>query len=122
MDLFFTGFEKRALQDTRLKEDIATGLTSIIPFGSTAHTLTKKVRGDKDTGIEWLSRMGGNIGAQTLAMSLMKQGPFGRLPTKASSAAALVGIPASEILANRWIHGHKYDEKGKLKKKYKRKD
>jgi hypothetical protein len=119
---FIAGFEKRALQNTRLKEDLATAGTSLLPFGTTLHTALKdKKSGDR--GWEWGGRiLGGGVGAIP-GKSLIQHGMHSNSKGKVLGGvlATLAGGIGGEVLANRLIHKGKYDAKGNLKAQYKSK-
>jgi len=122
MESFWDGFEKRALQNTRLKEDLATAGTALLPFGTTLHTALKdKKSGDR--GWEWGGRLlGGAVGAspgKALITSSMHSNSKGKL--LGGALATLAGAAGGEVLANRLIHKGKYDAKGNLKAQYKSK-
>lgn len=115
MERFFLGFEKRALQDTRQREDLVTAGTALIPLGTTAHTALKSEKG-KDSGKEWLSRLGANMAGRFvvgLPVAAVTGGDY-----TSTILAAMAGGAGGEVLANRLVHADKYDEEGKLKKKY----
>lgn len=111
---FWRGFQKTALMHKRRDEDLAVAGTSIIPLGSTIHTLAKSKKGG-NRGKEWLSRMGG-AGAGAVLGSL--PGLLAKSPTL-SSLGGLAGGAAGEVAASRLVHKHKYDSKGNLKPEYK---
>ena len=111
---FWNGFEKRALMHKRKDEDLAVAGTSLIPLGSTTHTLAKSKKGG-DRGKEWLARMAGS-GAGGLVGAI--PGILAKKPGL-SSLGGLAGAAAGEVAASRMLHKHKYDAKGNLKPEYK---
>lgn len=121
MEKFFEGFEKEALQLSRGEEDLATGVTSILPLGTTLHTILKSEKGG-DRGKEWLGRMGGSIagglggGLVGVLPGLLLNNPG--LTQAGGQVGGIAGGVGGEILANRLVHKGKYDEAGVLKKKH----
>jgi len=115
MNAFWTGFEKRALQETRSMEDLSVGASALPPLGTTLHTAMKDKAG-KDSGKEWLARIGGGIAGSALGgvigAAVSKGNPLGLY------AGGWAGIVGGEILASRLVHSGKYDEKGRLKAEY----
>ena len=130
MNAFWAGFEKRALQETRSMEDLSVGASTLIPLGTTLHVALKDKAG-KDSGTEWLARMGGTIAGSALGGviggKIYKGKRFGGLnevltfytgKTLGQTAGAMAGAAGGEILASRLVHSGKYDEKGRLKAEY----
>jgi len=129
MNAFWNGFEKRALQETRSMEDLSVGASTLIPLGTTLHTALKDKAG-KDSGTEWLARMGGAIAGGALGgaigRKIFKAKPrslskdldvlFGK--TLGQIAGSVAGVAGGEILASRLVHSGKYDKKGRLKAEY----
>ena len=112
MNAFWAGFEKRALQETRPMEDLAVGASALAPLGTTLHTALKDKAG-KNSGTEWLARIGGAIAGSALGgvigAAVSKGNPLGHY------VGGLAGVAGGEILASRLVHSGKYDEKGRLK-------
>ena len=118
MKRFWDGFEKRALQDTRLKEDLVTAATSAVPLGTTLHTALKDKKGG-NRGWEWSGRILGDYLGYAGGKALMHRMKAGR---HLSTAGGYAASAAAEVLANRLIHRGKYDAKGTLKARYKSKE
>lgn len=116
MNAFWDGFEKQALQDTRRQENLAVGVTSILPLGTTLHTALKDPGGG-DRGKEWVARMGGAIGGSMLGALAGDYLTGGR----GAVFGANVGKVTGEILASNLVHKGKYDARGNLKEQYRRK-
>ena len=112
MKSFWDGFEKKALMPTRTQEDVATGATSLIPFGTTIHQLVKE--SPESTGKEWLARIaGGTVG--TLPGNALAAASRTMTGKGIGTLAAIAGMVGGEIVASRMMTGKHYDPKtGKL--------
>lgn len=116
--------EKKALMQTRRSEDLATAATSVLPLGTTLHTLAKDGKGG-DSGKEWLARLvgagAGGAGGLLLARLLGPKHLNHKNISKAINrqvALGTLGTAGGEVVANRMIHSGKYDDSGKLKEEY----
>jgi len=136
---FFEGFVKRALQETRGKEDAAVALSSVLPFGTTLHTANREGRDGKrlgDFGARTLGALGGVALGGSLGRRLLNHEDLGytasrvipqlrdgmpHIPAKnlrkllaVAGLTTAVGI-GGEIMADRMRTGKEYDDKGKRK-------
>jgi hypothetical protein len=105
--------EKTSLYDTRGEENRAVAATSVLPFGTTLHTMMGSGR-DKDRGLEWLVRiLGAGVGAGLGASPGMLAGS---IPMEL--VGGTLGGVLGEIAGSNLVHRDKYDRHGFLLRKY----
>ena len=136
---FWNGFEKRALLSTKGSEiGLGSGvLGGLVPLGTTGHVLLGKRPEEHSRGMEWLKRIGGNVvgglgGATVGGLGGGAAGAgLGALGGKAPQGAILgatigavlgniLGSIGGEAVGHNSAVGEYYDEKGKVKPKYKK--
>jgi len=138
MKEFWNGFEKRALFPTKASElGVGGVLGSLVPGGTTGHTLIGERPEGHSRVMEWLKRIGGNVGGSIVggvagagaggtigailgSITGNKAGAIGVGTGLGIALGSIIGHVGGEVIGQNASIGQYYDEEGKIKPEYKK--